>query len=604
MSKNETDLPIRKYTGIDALRIPFKIAPILVGLRIFLKIFEALIPTVFLALATANFVDTAIAILNGGANRGDIYAPLVLLLVVMLFVRTIDDIVGLITKRIKFKLERKLVPAFLDVRASLNYQHIENADSWELVERVTDKPVDVFQDGLRAYGFLIHAITVVASIMGLIVMQVWWAMPVIVIFAIPLFWLALRAGKKNYDADVATRKYVRRHEYYRDVLTSREAVEERTLFAYGEDVTNRYIDQYEIARKHRFWVHLQQYATMKIAGLSLTLIAILVALTLINPVITGQITPGMFMGIVAAVFGVVNTLSWTLGEAVEEVSKSREYMNDLTTFLALDCTAGAKDLPAANPPVFKTLEFKNVRFKYPTGELYILDGLSFKLDDGKHYSFVGTNGAGKTTIIKLLTGLYDNYEGEILINGQELRTYDAATLKSLFSVVYQDFARYQVSLADNIALGDAASTIDEQKIKAVAHVAHVVELDETIAGLKAGINTPLGKIKEDGQDLSGGQWQKVAIARSLISRAPIKVLDEPTAALDPIAESRIYQEFEGLMQGKTTIFISHRLGSTKLADEILVIDAGQIIERGSHDDLMVKNGQYAQMFEAQRKWYE
>jgi len=340
---------------------------------------------------------------------------------------------------------------------------------------------------------------------------------------------------------------------------------------------------------------------MKVAGLSMTLIAILVALTLINPVITGQISPGMFMGIVAAVFGIVNTLSWLLGSSVEAISKSREYLKDLTSFLKLSRTNGAKDLPDEEPPIFKTLEFRNVSFKYPTGDDSILDGLSFKLENGKHYAFVGTNGAGKTTIIKLLTGLYDEYDGEILINGKELRTYHAAALKSLFSVVYQDFARYQVSMADNIALGDAACMIDEKKIK---EMAHIVELDETIADLKNGVNTSLGKIMEDGVDLSGGQWQKVAIARSLISRAPIKILDEPTAALDPIAESRIYQEFEGLMKGKTTIFISHRLGSTKLADEILVIDEGSIVERGSHDDLMRKNGQYTEMFEAQRKWYE
>jgi len=601
MLKSKTELEIRKYTGIDALRIPFQVAPVLVSIRMLMKVFDSLAPTVFLALTTANFVDTAIEILNGNAHRNDIYVPLALLLVVMLFVRTLDSVLDIVVARLKFALERKLVPAFLEARASLKFEHIENAESWELVERVTDKPIDAFQEGLRAYGLLISCLTAVVSIMGLIVVQVWWAMPIILIFAVPLFWAALRAGKKNYDAEVGTRKYVRRHEYYRDVLTSREAVEERTLFGYGETITTRYLDQFNIARKLKFWVHLKQYTTMKVAGLNMTFVAIVVALTLINPVISGGLTPGMFMGIVAATFGVVNTLSWVLGSSVEAISKSREYMKDLTTFVQLSRTQGALDLPNEKPPVFETLEFRHVRFKYPTGDSYILDRLSFKLENGKHYSFVGTNGAGKTTIIKLLTGLYDEYEGEILVNGKELREYPAATLKSLFSVVYQDFARYQISMADNIALGEASRDIDSSEL---IDVASNVELADTIAGLKNGINTPLGKIMEDGMDLSGGQWQKVAIARSLISHAPLKILDEPTAALDPIAESRIYQEFEGLMKHKTTIFISHRLGSTKLADEILVIDGGKIVERDSHDGLMAMNGQYASMFEAQRKWYE
>ena len=174
-------------------------------------------------------------------------------------------------------------------------------------------------------------------------------------------------------------------------------------------------------------------------------------------------------------------------------------------------------------------------------------------------------------------------------------------MKAMFSVVYQDFAKYYITLKENIVLGDVAGTDAGARVPAVAGLAG---LDETVGELKYGMDTPLGKIKDGGQDLSGGQWQRIAIARSLISRAPVKMLDEPTAALDPISESRVYEEFEKLMRGKTTVFISHRLGSTKLADEILVIDGGKIIERGSHEALISAGGQYAEMFEAQRGWYK
>ncbi|MCL2350693.1 MAG: ABC transporter ATP-binding protein/permease, partial [Defluviitaleaceae bacterium] len=387
---------------------------------------------------------------------------------------------------------------------------------------------------------------------------------------------------------------VRRHEYYTEVLTGRESVEERSVFGYSDDVSKRFMGQYETARKVEFWVQLKQYSVAKAASISMSLIAVLIALTLINPVITGDLSAGMFMGIITAVMGMVNMLGWSLQDAVEELAGAKEYMKDLTAFVELSRTDGAKDLPDSEPMDFESLEFKNVRFKYPTGETNILNGLDLKIEKGKHYAFVGSNGAGKTTITKLLTGLYDEYDGEILVNSRELRTYPASTLKALFSVVYQDFARYQISVADNIALGDAAR---EDCTESIKKTAELVELDMDV-------NTILGKIHEDGVDISGGQWQKVAIARSLLSRAPIKILDEPTAALDPIAESRIYSEFEGLMRGKTTIFISHRLGSTKLADEILVIEDGGVRERGSHDDLMKIGGSYAEMFEAQRKWYE
>jgi len=334
-------------------------------------------------------------------------------------------------------------------------------------------------------------------------------------------------------------------------------------------------------------------------------IAFLVAATLILPLTAGELSPGMFMGIVSAVFGMIGTLGWLLQDATEEVSKSREYMKDFAAFVELSRTEGAKDLPDSLPPAFETLEFRNVRFRYPTeaAETYVLDGISFKLENGKHYAFVGANGAGKTTTTKLLTGLYDEYEGEILVNGRELREFSQSAVKSMFSVVYQDFARYQVSMQDNIALGDAARELAKNPVE-VLEVAKSAGLADSIASLKDGITTPLGKIMGDGVDLSGGQWQKVAIARSLLSRAPVKILDEPTAALDPIAESEIYRDFEALMRGKTTIFISHRLGSTKLADEILVIDQGKVAERGTHSELIEQGKIYAQMYESQREWYE
>ena len=217
----------------------------------------------------------------------------------------------------------------------------------------------------------------------------------------------------------------------------------------------------------------------------------------------------------------------------------------------------------------------------------------------KHYALVGKNGAGKSTITKLLTGLYPEYEGEIYVNGKELRSYGMSEIKTIFSVVYQDFARYAVPVRDNILLGDVAhmKTADIESIVKKSGIFDIVD------GLKKGLDTPLGKIDEEGQEISGGQWQRIAIARSLISQAPVRILDEPTAALDPVMESRIYQEFEKLMQDKTTIFISHRLGSTKMADEILVIDGGKIAERGTHDELINRKGIYANMYKSQRSWY-
>lgn len=191
------------------------------------------------------------------------------------------------------------------------------------------------------------------------------------------------------------------------------------------------------------------------------------------------------------------------------------------------------------------------------------------------------------------------YEGEILINGKELREYDYSEIKGFFSFVFQDFAKYAISIKDNIFMGNSFS-VDGMRLKTTLSQ---MEISEFIEQLPAGVETNLGKIRSDGIDISGGQWQRIAISRALVSDSPILILDEPTAALDPIAESNVYSLFSRICKEKTTIVITHRLGAAKIADEIFVIDNGCVAESGSHEELMKANGLYAKMYESQRDWY-
>lgn len=592
----------RKYRGIDIIWIPFKIAPFTMIIQMTLFLVEALGETIALAFATAYFVDTAIMVFESGKSIETIYLPLCILIIIIGIISVMGSLLELINARIKYVLERHLTPSIVDIHARLAYKYIEDSVSWDTIDRVGDEMIETFDDGIRSYGVVIRCIVSIVSISGLIISQVWWAVVVIAVFCIPLFVISLWAGKKNYAAKVETRKYERRYSYYSDeVLTNREAVEERTIFRYTEDITKRYYKDFETSRDIQLRVYLKTLIAMKSTSISLVIITLLIAFTFIGPVLNGDVTSGMFMGIITALLGIAETLGWQLQDATKNITEAKEYMTDLTTFLEMEYMEGATDLPDKEPIIFESLEFINVKFKYPNREEYILDNLSFRLEADKHYAFVGSNGAGKTTITKLLTRLYDEYEGRILLNGNDIRTYPLSSIKALFSVVYQDFSRYQISMADNIALGDTARQIDK---KQVLDITTKIGLKDTINHLPNGVDTTLGRIKENSSDLSGGQWQKVAIARSLLSRAPIKILDEPTSALDPIAENQLYKEFEELMKGKTTIFISHRLGSTKLADEILVIENGHIAEKGTHSLLMKEKGIYARMYESQREWYE
>jgi ATP-binding cassette subfamily B protein len=593
----EMSLPKKEYKSFDALRLAFEASPVCMILDILLSITQSIMQTAVMALTTANFVDTATAILQGARPRRDIYLSLGLLLFTLGVSVTIGALCQLNSSRISLTLQRRVKPSMVRIYAALDYKHIENDESWELISRVSRDPVKSIMEGINAFVQFLQIIISIASVLLLIVTQVWWAALIILAFSTPMFWLSIRAGKRNYQAEREAEKFNRRTDYLGEVLTGQDNVDERTLFDYSGEVNRKWQEQYEAGRMLQLKVTAKTFLITKGSSILLTLISLLVALTLIGPVVNGQITAGMFMGIVNAVFGMIQKLGFQMSRSLENISRIGEYMKDLTAFVALNEAKDALTEPDAEPIAFDSLEFRNVCFRYPNNDRLILNRLSFKLEAGGHYAFVGKNGAGKTTITKLLTGLYTEYEGEILINGKELRLYPASTIKSLFSVVYQDFARYYIRMADNISLGDIH--IEGNEIQA----AHLAGLDETITKLKHGINTPLGKIMTGGQDISGGQWQRVAIARSLNSRAPVKMLDEPTSALDPISESLLYSEFEKLMAGKTTVFISHRLGSTKLADEILVIQEGEIIERGTHDMLMGVNGQYAEMFEAQRGWY-
>lgn len=587
----------KRYIALDALGLGFRVSPICMILAILLPVIQAIMQTVIIAMATAYFVDTATDILNHDQPKSDIYLALGLLLITLFVVNTIGAVAKLVNSRISVSLQRKLKPALIKIYATFDYKHIENANSWELVSRVIRDPVKSITDGMEAFGQFIQILVSLCSVFILIVTQVWWAALIIFAFSLPMIGLSILAGAKTYQAARDAEKFNRRTEYLGEVLTGRDNVDERTLFGYSEEIDSKWQEQYEAGRKLQVKVTGKMFLITKSSSMVLALISLLTALTLIGPVVHGQITAGMFMGTVSAVFGIIQKLGFQLSRSLGEISRVGQYMKDLTTFVALSEAKDALTEPDVKPIAIQSLEFENVRFCYPNGNRYILDGLSFKLESGRHYAFVGTNGAGKTTITKLLTGLYTEYEGEILINGKELREYQASTIKSMFSVVYQDFAKYYIGMKDNISIGDVHSEGKELE------AAHLAGLDEVISNLSNGIDTPLGKIIKGGQDLSGGQWQRVAIARSLISQAPIKILDEPTSALDPISESLLYNEFEKLMQGKTTVFISHRLGSTKLADEILVIDDGKIIERGTHEVLMALDGQYASMFEAQKEWY-
>lgn len=590
----------KDYKLIDFIKIPFKVGPGLFLVKLINQIISSSIPSIQV-LVTASFIDSAIAIFNGAMEYNRIFIPLTGLMIIIIYQYLNTSLISYVNLKLEIKLTEIIRTEIAYKRSKLEYRHIENNDSWDLITRTCGDPIGKINGGFENILGALNIIIRVVSLLAILVTQVWWAAIVIIGICLPLFSIAIKGGKATYKANQEAEKHTRRARYLHDVLSGRDNIEERALFGYSDELNNKWLDKYEEARKINLKITLKYFIRIKGSSLITVVISIFIIGVLLIPLSKGVITPGMFMGLVTATLGLIQLMSWNLSWITSELAKNREYLKDLTAFMDLSEQEGSLDLPEEADKVnFETIEFDNVSFKYPDTDRYILKGFNLRLDKNIHYAFVGINGAGKTTITKILTGLYDNFEGDIRINNKSIRDYKQSQLKALFSVVYQDFAKYYISLKDNILLGDV-NVKDEDRLK---EIVSLLNLDEVIDKLPQGQETYLGKIKEDGMDLSGGEWQKVAIARALYNPAVIRILDEPTAALDPVAESNIYKMFGHISKGKSTIFITHRLGAAKLADEIIVIDDGAVAEKGNHEALMKNDGIYAEMFDSQRSWYQ
>ncbi|MPQ43207.1 ATP-binding cassette domain-containing protein [Clostridium tarantellae] len=553
-------------------------------------------------LAIASFLNKALAIAENKATYNEIYLPIIALVTVVALNMLLEKIIGFVNVRLELKLKKNYRVALVEKIAKLNYSYIENEKSWNIIFRISKEPEIQIKDTYNSFLNMIALIVRVLSLLSVLFYYSWWAATLILTVSVPLFILAIKGGKAIYEVSKEAAEERRKSDYIGLMLAGREFVDERALFQYGNTLSEKWLKIFEKVRMLEFNVVKKWIISARIGGLVTSLLAVLILFIFLKPLADGTLTIGVFISIGYGVMDLVNEMSWKLSSLIQELSKKREYFKEIREFFALKEEEGSLDLPSSGLTL-ETLEFKNVTFKYPGTENYIFKNLSFKIEKGKHYAIVGANGSGKTTVTKLITGLYKDFTGDILINGKSIKDFTSGELKGLTSVVYQDFARYFVSIKDNIALGNINSMMDEYFDKTIDGAVETIEIKDKIDSLEKGIHTELGKLKEDSVDLSGGQWQRIAMARSIVSDADLRILDEPTSALDPVSESKVYENFERISKNKTTIFISHRLGSTKLANEIFVLENGELVEVGSHDHLMNLNGVYANMYESQREWY-
>ncbi|MDY3286633.1 MAG: ABC transporter ATP-binding protein [Eubacteriales bacterium] len=593
----------RKFTLLDSVRIPLEVSPGWTGAYLASVLAAALVPAAQVT-AVAGFVS-AVGLHLGGASGAEILAaPAVFLFVLLAIGQCMPPLQNLLRLRLDAALRRTVRLAYFDRLAALEYRHIESDAVRELISRLfmQREHADCFDECI-AETFQ-HTLTLakiavqIVSLLAVVIRYSPWVGIGLTAVMLPLCLLSGKIGEKDYDLAAKFRKNSITSANLGQILLLRPWAMERFLFAFSEKLNRKWAQNYRVIARNMVKITMHEMRTVLLCAFAGTFFGMASILAMAGLTVYGKMELTVFLPLVTGVLSLCAALgSDELSDGAYFLATDRRFYADLSEFAALSTADERRGF--ADTGDFGRIEFRNVRFRYPGTENYILDGVNLVIERGRHYAFVGINGAGKTTVTKLLLGLYDDYEGEILLDGRELREYSREARQKLFSAVFQDFVRYEIPLDENVRLGKPDASEAE-----IAEALETVGLRERAETLPQRLHTLLGKLRPGGIDLSGGEWQRVAMARCAVKPAPVKILDEPTAALDPIAESRVYRHFGELSRGATTIFISHRLGSTRLADVIYVLDHGRVSEYGSHDALMANRGVYYEMYESQRSWYQ
>jgi ATP-binding cassette subfamily B protein len=530
--------------------------------------------------------------------------PLLPFLFLEFFIVTIGAIMSqtraLLEHVLHAKLAHTINSAIIRKSLSLDLHFFENAEFYDKLEnarREADRrALDILNSGFMV---LQNVITLASFVVLLFVFSPWIAL-LLLGASIPLFLAQNKFSRLNFRLLTWRAPESRRMMYLERLLTDKESVKEVKLFGLGEPLLARY--------QELFWKFYEEDATLarKRSAISigfgiLTSVSYYFAYAwIVLRTITGSITLGS-MTLYLSIFRQSQSTFQGLLRNVNSLYESALFMSNLFGFLELEPQMPRAAQPLKVPrPIAKGVEFRNVSFRYPGREEWVLRNISLTIGAGEKIALVGANGAGKTTFIKLLTRLYDPDEGQILLDGVDLREYDVDDLRRRIGVIFQDFVRYMMTVRDNIGFGQIDALEDQQRIETAAEKGGA---DEVIAELAERYDTMLGAGFIKGRELSGGQWQKIALGRAFMRDAEVLVLDEPTAALDAQREYEIFQRFRELTEGRIAILISHRFSTVRMADRIVVIEGGQLTELGTHAELLALEGTYARLFNMQAEGY-
>lgn len=546
-----------------------------------------------------QFLAAVVDLSNGDAGIRALVAPVASLAALMGAATLIGSVQGSLRRYLADSVARRTYQEVLGVATRVSLRQFESPEFFDSLQRVTanaaSRPVQVTQALLSAIGGVAVTVSVGAALAAIHPAL----LGLLVLGGLPLLVTNRRESRLEFDFSVRQTYPMRERGYLSIILTGRPEAKEIRAFGLGPSLRARFdrlYGRYQEDLAH----HLRRRTVLSLIGNFVSALVVAVTLfTVVWLIADGAMTVAQAGAAIVAIRMLQGQVQGLLG-SIQSIFEAGLFLDDVDAFMELGPSADDEEAGAPAPDPFETIATEGVRFTYPGSEVEALRGVDVTIRRGQVVALVGENGSGKTTLAKILAGLYDPTGGAVRWDGQDMRSLDRASVRERVAPIFQDFVRYAFSATDNVAVGDVDAPADPERVRTAARRAGA---DGFLSGLPRGYDTMLSRLFRDGRDLSGGQWQRVAIARAFYRDAPLIILDEPTASLDPRAEHELFESLRQVLAGRTAVFISHRFSSVRSADHIYVLDEGAVVEHGTHDALMDEGGLYADLFALQADAY-
>jgi ATP-binding cassette, subfamily B, bacterial len=581
------------------LRMVWRASPGLTLSTLVLRGVSALLPLATLWVSKLIIDLVVRAIRHQPYERAAIWKLLIAELLLAIAADTLGRFISLIDSLLGDLFSNQISLTVMEHAAALDLVSFEDPVFYDKLERARQQTTSRLRVVAGLAGLAQQLLTLL-SLLSAVILFYPWLILLLAAATVPVFLGETRFALLNYSMLFRYTPERRELDYLRYLGASSQSAKEVKIFGLGRYLAERsrrlfdrfYAENRALAIKRA--VH-GTFLNVVPTGAYYTAYALIILRALAGTLSVGGLT------LMVGAFSRARSIMESLVSGLVGISEQALFIKDLFEFL--ESTPAIVSLPDALPaprPIQRGFEFQQVSFSYPGSTRKVLDNISFTFHAGERIALVGENGAGKTTLVKLLARLYDPTEGRILLDGIDLREYNVDDLRREVGVIFQDYMRYDMLVSENIGFGRVDEAADSSRIQRAAQKGLAAGV---IAGLPNAYAQMLGKRFENGIDLSTGQWQKMALARAYMRDAQILILDEPTASLDARAEFEVYQRFVELTAGKMAVLISHRFSTVRMADRILVLEEGQIVEKGSHQQLVAQQGKYAELFELQAAGY-